>query len=228
MGWVPAGCCGARSVLSPCGARGHRSVGGRVPSGAVRRCALSQRATPPAVPRRRGGQRGKSGEPAEPCASPSPTCQLLTEGSHLDALRVEQVGTGAAPRAGCWHQLPARFCRCFSRCFADIHEFYDFTLRSTPLQPPSPEARRGTDQQQPGASKPSSAVSRGKPQSLPEVRATPARCCRARPCTLPHWGVGRGTGGCWPPQPSLHPGCVRTSCVTAALVTAAASLLHPR
>ncbi|NWR60943.1 DLG1 protein, partial [Bucorvus abyssinicus] len=39
----------------------------------------------------------------------------------------------------------------------DIHEFYDFTLRSTPLQPPSPEAHCGTDQQQHGASKPSSA-----------------------------------------------------------------------
>lgn len=174
------------------------------------------------------GSAARVGSQQSPVPAHHPRVSFSQRARTYDALRVEQVGTGAAPRAGCWHQLPARFCRCFSRCFADIHEFYDFTLRSTPLQPPSPEARRGTDQQQPGASKPSSAVSRGKPQSLPEVRAAPARCCRARPCTLPHWGVGRGTGGCWPPQPSLHPGCVRTSCVTAALVTAAASLLHPR
>ncbi|NXG88056.1 DLG1 protein, partial [Stercorarius parasiticus] len=32
----------------------------------------------------------------------------------------------------------------------DIHEFYDFTLRSAPLQPPSPDARCGTARQQPG------------------------------------------------------------------------------
>ncbi|NXA21976.1 DLG1 protein, partial [Ibidorhyncha struthersii] len=30
----------------------------------------------------------------------------------------------------------------------DIHEFYDFTLRSAPLQPPSPDACRGTARQQ--------------------------------------------------------------------------------
>ncbi|NXQ86761.1 DLG1 protein, partial [Nyctibius grandis] len=38
----------------------------------------------------------------------------------------------------------------------DIHEFYDFTLRSAPLQPPSPDARHSTARQQHGASEPSS------------------------------------------------------------------------
>lgn len=42
-----------------------------------------QLTTPPALQRRHGGQLGKSGEPAEPCPSPSPMCQLLTEGSGL-------------------------------------------------------------------------------------------------------------------------------------------------
>ncbi|NXC18379.1 DLG1 protein, partial [Corythaeola cristata] len=50
----------------------------------------------------------------------------------------------------------------------DIHEFYDFTLRSAPLQPPSPDGRRGTARQQHGASEPSSAVTPGEPQNLPE------------------------------------------------------------
>ncbi|NXW42146.1 DLG1 protein, partial [Nyctiprogne leucopyga] len=39
----------------------------------------------------------------------------------------------------------------------DIHEFYDFTLRSTPLQPPSLDGRCGTARQQHGASESSSA-----------------------------------------------------------------------
>ncbi|NXU23377.1 DLG1 protein, partial [Thalassarche chlororhynchos] len=50
----------------------------------------------------------------------------------------------------------------------DIHEFYDFTLRSAPLQPPSPDALRGTARQQHGASKPSSAVTPGEPQNVPK------------------------------------------------------------
>ncbi|NXN41596.1 DLG1 protein, partial [Rhinoptilus africanus] len=49
----------------------------------------------------------------------------------------------------------------------DIHEFYDFTLRSAPLQPPSPDARRGTARQQRGASEPGWVVPR-EPQNLPE------------------------------------------------------------
>ncbi|XP_074455954.1 disks large homolog 3 isoform X2 [Larus michahellis] len=50
----------------------------------------------------------------------------------------------------------------------DIHEFYDFTLRSAPLQPPSPDARRDTARQQRGASEPGSAVAPKEPQNLPE------------------------------------------------------------
>ncbi|XP_029853226.1 disks large homolog 3 isoform X4 [Aquila chrysaetos chrysaetos] len=50
----------------------------------------------------------------------------------------------------------------------DIHEFYDFTLRSAPLQPPSLDACRSTARQQHGASEPSSAVTPGEPQNLPE------------------------------------------------------------
>ncbi|XP_069667447.1 disks large homolog 3 isoform X3 [Haliaeetus albicilla] len=50
----------------------------------------------------------------------------------------------------------------------DIHEFYDFTLRSAPLQPPSLDACRSTARQQHGASDPSSAVTPGEPQNLPE------------------------------------------------------------
>ncbi|NXX98466.1 DLG1 protein, partial [Centropus bengalensis] len=34
----------------------------------------------------------------------------------------------------------------------DIHEFYDFTLRSAPLQPPSPDTCHSTARQQQGAS----------------------------------------------------------------------------
>ncbi|XP_027758681.1 disks large homolog 1-like isoform X2 [Empidonax traillii] len=47
----------------------------------------------------------------------------------------------------------------------DIHEFYDFTLRSAPLQSPSLDAH---PRQQHGASEPSSAVTPGEPQNLPE------------------------------------------------------------
>ncbi|NWV00390.1 DLG1 protein, partial [Upupa epops] len=57
----------------------------------------------------------------------------------------------------------------------DIHEFYDFTLRSTPLQPPIPEAHHGTVRQQHGASNPNSAVTHGDPQNFTEVRATPTQ-----------------------------------------------------
>ncbi|KAJ7395535.1 disks large 1-like [Pitangus sulphuratus] len=50
----------------------------------------------------------------------------------------------------------------------DIHEFYDFTLRSAPLQPASLDAHHGTARQQHEASEPSSAVTPGEPQNLPE------------------------------------------------------------
>ncbi|NXV88460.1 DLG1 protein, partial [Calonectris borealis] len=50
----------------------------------------------------------------------------------------------------------------------DIHEFYDLTLRSAPLQPPSPDTRRSTARQQHEASEPSSAVTPREPQNLPE------------------------------------------------------------
>ncbi|NXE80694.1 DLG1 protein, partial [Cochlearius cochlearius] len=50
----------------------------------------------------------------------------------------------------------------------DIHEFYDFTLRSAPLQPPSPDARCSAAGQQHGATEPSSKVTPGEPQNLPE------------------------------------------------------------
>ncbi|KAM6057198.1 disks large homolog 3 isoform 4-T4 [Theristicus caerulescens] len=70
----------------------------------------------------------------------------------------------------------------------DIHEFYDFTLRSAPLQPPSPDAHRGTARQQHGASEPSSAVTPGEPQNLPE---DPSRDGGQR---LPA-GAGDGTPG---------------------------------
>ncbi|XP_055673702.1 disks large homolog 3 isoform X5 [Falco peregrinus] len=50
----------------------------------------------------------------------------------------------------------------------DIHEFYDFTLRSAPPQPPSPGTHHGTARQQHAASEPSSAVTLGEPQNLPE------------------------------------------------------------
>ncbi|KAK2545351.1 hypothetical protein Q9966_001170 [Columba livia] len=64
--------------------------------------------------------------------------------------------------------LPPWSCGFFSHCFADIHEFYDFTLRSAPLQPPSRDARGDTARQQHGASKPSSTVIPREPQNLPE------------------------------------------------------------
>ncbi|KAM6251996.1 disks large homolog 3 isoform 3-T5 [Spheniscus humboldti] len=50
----------------------------------------------------------------------------------------------------------------------DIHEFYDFTLRSAPLQPPSLDAHRSTARQQHEASEPSSTVTSGEPQNPPE------------------------------------------------------------
>ncbi|NWZ19700.1 DLG1 protein, partial [Asarcornis scutulata] len=53
----------------------------------------------------------------------------------------------------------------------DIHEFYDFTLRSAPLQPPGPDTRCSTAQQQHGASKPGSSDTPREPQNLPEEPA---------------------------------------------------------
>ncbi|XP_032052015.1 disks large homolog 3 isoform X2 [Aythya fuligula] len=53
----------------------------------------------------------------------------------------------------------------------DIHEFYDFTLRSAPLQPPSPDTRCSTARQQHGASKPGSSDTPREPQNLPEEQA---------------------------------------------------------
>ncbi|NXU46238.1 DLG1 protein, partial [Drymodes brunneopygia] len=50
----------------------------------------------------------------------------------------------------------------------DIHEFYDFTLRSAPLQSPSLDAHDGTARQHPGTSEPSSTVTPREPQNLPE------------------------------------------------------------
>ncbi|XP_039427743.1 disks large homolog 3 isoform X4 [Corvus cornix cornix] len=50
----------------------------------------------------------------------------------------------------------------------DIHEFYDFTLRSAPLQSPSLDAHHGTARQQLGDSEPSSTVTPREPQNLPE------------------------------------------------------------
>ncbi|NXD96186.1 DLG1 protein, partial [Chaetorhynchus papuensis] len=50
----------------------------------------------------------------------------------------------------------------------DIHEFYDFTLRSAPLQSPSLDAPHGTARQQPGDSEPSSTVTPREPQNPPE------------------------------------------------------------
>ncbi|NXJ82809.1 DLG1 protein, partial [Trogon melanurus] len=50
----------------------------------------------------------------------------------------------------------------------DIHEFYDFTLRSTPLQPPSPDACHGIARKQHGVSEPSSTVTPREPQNLPK------------------------------------------------------------
>ncbi|NWZ84141.1 DLG1 protein, partial [Poecile atricapillus] len=50
----------------------------------------------------------------------------------------------------------------------DIHEFYDFTLRSAPVQSPSLDAHHGTARQQLGTSEPSSTVTPREPQNLPE------------------------------------------------------------
>ncbi|NXV05289.1 DLG1 protein, partial [Cettia cetti] len=50
----------------------------------------------------------------------------------------------------------------------DIHEFYDFTLRSAPVLSPSLDAHHGTARQQLGASQPSSTATPREPQTLPE------------------------------------------------------------
>ncbi|OWK54309.1 Disks large 1 [Lonchura striata] len=50
----------------------------------------------------------------------------------------------------------------------DIHEFYDFTLRSAPVQSPSLDACHGTARQHLGSSEPSSTVTPREPQNLPE------------------------------------------------------------
>ncbi|NXI82999.1 DLG1 protein, partial [Rhipidura dahli] len=50
----------------------------------------------------------------------------------------------------------------------DIHEFYDFTLRSAPLQSLSLDAHHGTARQQLGDSEPSSTVTPREPQNPPE------------------------------------------------------------
>ncbi|XP_040427959.1 disks large homolog 3 isoform X2 [Cygnus olor] len=66
----------------------------------------------------------------------------------------------------------------------DIHEFYDFTLRSAPLQPPGPDARCSTARQQHGAGKPGSSDTPREPQNLPEEpaedgeRRLPVATCR--------------------------------------------------
>ncbi|NXS55716.1 DLG1 protein, partial [Brachypteracias leptosomus] len=50
----------------------------------------------------------------------------------------------------------------------DIHEFYDFTLRSAPLQPLSPGTHNGTARQHHGDSESNSAVTPREPQNPPE------------------------------------------------------------
>ncbi|KAF2974914.1 hypothetical protein EK904_008458, partial [Melospiza melodia maxima] len=50
----------------------------------------------------------------------------------------------------------------------DIHEFYDFTLRSAPEQSLSLDSRYGTAREQLGDSEPSSTVTPREPQTLPE------------------------------------------------------------
>ncbi|NXN06064.1 DLG1 protein, partial [Sylvia borin] len=50
----------------------------------------------------------------------------------------------------------------------DIHEFYDFTLRSAPVQSPSLDAHHGTARQQLEASQSSSTATLREPQNLPE------------------------------------------------------------
>ncbi|NXN22408.1 DLG1 protein, partial [Nycticryphes semicollaris] len=58
----------------------------------------------------------------------------------------------------------------------DIHEFYDFTLRTAPLQPQSPDAHRCIARQPHGASEPSSMAAPGEAQNLLEVRVALAPC----------------------------------------------------
>ncbi|XP_005046145.1 PREDICTED: disks large homolog 3 isoform X3 [Ficedula albicollis] len=72
----------------------------------------------------------------------------------------------------------------------DIHEFYDFTLRSAPLQSPSLDARHGTARQQLGASESSSTVTPREPQNIPED------CCWDREQRL-----GRAAGDSAPGTP---------------------------
>ncbi|NXG71415.1 DLG1 protein, partial [Baryphthengus martii] len=50
----------------------------------------------------------------------------------------------------------------------DIHEFYDFMLRSAPLQPPSPDTHHGTARQQQGANESNSAGTPRLPQNPPK------------------------------------------------------------
>ncbi|NXI59364.1 DLG1 protein, partial [Chloroceryle aenea] len=50
----------------------------------------------------------------------------------------------------------------------DIHEFYDFMLRSAPLKPSSLDTHHDTVRQQHGANKSNSAVTPRLPQNLPE------------------------------------------------------------
>ncbi|XP_062468784.1 disks large homolog 3 isoform X2 [Pezoporus occidentalis] len=66
----------------------------------------------------------------------------------------------------------------------DIHEFYDFTLRSTPLQPPSPDTHQGTARQQHGAG---STIQPAEPQHSPAggERRLPAGAGGSAPGTPP-------------------------------------------
>ncbi|XP_053931652.1 disks large homolog 3 isoform X5 [Cuculus canorus] len=50
----------------------------------------------------------------------------------------------------------------------DIHEFYDFTLRSAPLQPPSADTCHSTARRHHGTSEQSSTATTGEPQNLPK------------------------------------------------------------
>ncbi|XP_033919474.1 disks large homolog 1-like isoform X2 [Melopsittacus undulatus] len=66
----------------------------------------------------------------------------------------------------------------------DIHEFYDFTLRSAPLQPPSPDTHQGTTRQQHGTG---SSIQPAEPQHSPEdsERRLPAAAGGSAPGTPP-------------------------------------------
>ncbi|XP_030330548.1 disks large homolog 3 isoform X2 [Strigops habroptila] len=69
----------------------------------------------------------------------------------------------------------------------DIHEFYDFTLRSAPLQPPGPDTHHGTARQQHGAG---SAIPPAEPQHSPED-----------PCRDGEQRLPAGAGGSAPGTP---------------------------